>query len=766
MVSDKIYDLCRPVLENEELGEEEKTDRLEEVLSSEPTSLKGKALEDAVLGALWQWKSATDKTSSPPPVRGVNVVRSISPAPWIQRTGTRTPGSGTSSPRPSTATPAAPPGLGPLSRTKSSTASPFSSPKPSPRLPVATPVIPHSPRLSAYQFSESSPTTENYGDYGSDTVDWLVNDDASSSTSFGDSGFGSASEFMSPYTTEMSPYDMLRSILQDNRGDDELEQILEANGYDLSQTITCIMEAQGMLPTPLTTPSQQEQQNRTYLVGKSMSPASRPVTPAAQQKSPIVCRYWLASGHCARADCRFAHEVQHHVCKYWLQGNCFAGNSCLFSHDPTALMNQLSLANSGTNTPQQFPPNFQLQDYDSFPALEPTTSNPYEDESANNVSPNTLTAALQQQAALLQAQGVQPPGLFPTFVPTGPRHASRPNSRPGSRHTSRAPTPNNQHQPNFQDDDAFPALGSAAAAKSGKRHHGKRGGHGHHGNNASLPVQASNIADVVRMSPSPGPGNPTSRDAMRRGLRNNRSFTASRENSSAAMSVPAPTDIPWLETGEGANRAYVKARQEAFKHGGMRNKFLQSAAQAWNRNDARGAKALSLRGQNENALMREKHREAARALYEERNKHNQLNGVGGSRELYVDLHGLHPEEAVSYLSDCLKEQKGSLRPVYAICGTGHHSKNGKDKVGKAIRLFLNEWRYAFREFSVPGDRNNVGGILGIDPSSFDRDVAKKAGDGDSGVGLMDEGSGGGRKVTVVKEDPRKVPALVDADGGS
>ena len=83
-----IYDVCRPVLEDEVLGIEEKTDKLEELLSGEPTSLKGKALEDAVLGALWQWRSADDKTSSPPPVRGVNIVRTMSPAPWLQRTGT------------------------------------------------------------------------------------------------------------------------------------------------------------------------------------------------------------------------------------------------------------------------------------------------------------------------------------------------------------------------------------------------------------------------------------------------------------------------------------------------------------------------------------------------------------------------------------------------------------------------------------------------------------------------------------------------------
>lgn len=85
--------------------------------------------------------------------------------------------------------------------------------------------------------------------------------------------------------------------------------------------------------------------------------------------------------------------------------------------------------------------------------------------------------------------------------------------------------------------------------------------------------------------------------------------------------------------------------------------------------------------------------------------------------------GLHPEEAVSYLSDALFDLTETDSPVYAICGTGHHSKDGRDKVGKAIRSFLDSWRYAFREFSVPGDRNNSGGIIGIDPSSFDHDLA-------------------------------------------
>lgn len=57
-----------------------------------------------------------------------------------------------------------------------------------------------------------------------------------------------------------------------------------------------------------------------------------------------------------------------------------------------------------------------------------------------------------------------------------------------------------------------------------------------------------------------------------------------------------------------------------------------------------------------------------------------------------------------------------------------------------MRAFLGEWRYAFREFSVPGDRNNLGGIIGIDPSSYDMELARKSlaaeSSADSGIGLM------------------------------
>lgn len=154
--------------------------------------------------------------------------------------------------------------------------------------------------------------------------------------------------------------------------------------------------------------------------------------------------------------------------------------------------------------------------------------------------------------------------------------------------------------------------------------------------------------------------------------------------------------------------------------------------------------------------MRKAHREAALELYEQRNK----GGMNNASETYVDLHGLHPEEAVEYLEKVLMENGRVARPVYAITGTGHHSKNGKDKVGRAIRGFLSEWRYAYREFSVPGDRNSMGGILGIDARSWDkslgRDGGAGAGENADEVDILSQGVeiGDGKVRLLVRDAPK------------
>ncbi|KAK1754942.1 Polyadenylate-binding protein-interacting protein 7 [Echria macrotheca] len=684
MVSDETFEICLPVLQDSTIEDEDKTDRLEEILR-EKTSLTGQALENAVLDALWRYREGGGTATSPPPIRQT-ILRRPSPAPWR---GSGTPLS--SSPRLGVS-PLAPPGFvpTPFGRTKSSTASPFGSPRPSPRLAFATPV-PHSPNLNAYQFAnDDTPSQEVFGDYQSDNVDWLVSDDAASVTSSVGASSGlnvAAPEFVSTQQNDMTPYDMLRSILGQSKTDEEIGMALATHGYDLGATVAAIMDTQIQDNLALAAQASQAEEARVVVIGKSMTPDARPTTPAEQPKSGVICKFYLSTGQCLRSDCRFSHDLSSHICKYWIAGNCLAGSTCMFSHDPAHLVNRLHI--DGSSTPPTQNATVNVQDYNSFPALQPGT-------------PEQLPVLAA--AGNYPAVGVTPPPGFKSHYA-----GDRPRSRPGSRHQQKEMT---QAAPSPDDADAFPSL--SASAKQSKKHHGKRGGHGHGPKENYTP---NTLADIVKMSPSPTPG----ASRQDRKIARNGSATSIRngENSLAAQAIPNPKHIPWLETGEKANKAYLKARQEAIKHGGLRNKFLQSAAQAWNRNDARAAKALSLRGQSENDLMRKAHREAANQLYEERNKDR-----ANCPEIYVDLHGLHPDEAVEYLEGVLMENSTESRPIYAITGTGHHSKNGKDKVGKALRSFLNEWRYAYREFSVPGDRNSMGGILGIDARSWDKTLSK------------------------------------------
>lgn len=316
MVSDATYEICLPILQDPTLEDEDKTDRLEELIKKE-TTLVGSSLENAVLDVLWRYRGGTSSTTSPPPMRHT-VLRRPSPAPWPIPRGGTTPVS--SSPRLG-ASPLAPPGFVPQSfnRAKSSTASPFTSPRPSPRLAFSSPVIPHSPSLNAYEFpTDTSPTQDIYGDYGSDNVDWLVNDDGGSNTSSlggGQSGLNAAAaEYIQPQQSDMSPYDMLRSILGPSKSDEEIEAALAVHGYDLSATIMAFMDGQAGEGALAQAPTVEPQ--NSIVIGKSMATdIPRPSTPAGQQRSGVVCRFWLSTGQCLRLDCKFSHDLSNHICK-------------------------------------------------------------------------------------------------------------------------------------------------------------------------------------------------------------------------------------------------------------------------------------------------------------------------------------------------------------------------------------------------------------------------------------------------------------------
>lgn len=310
MDTDSLFQACLPILKDEALEDEDKTEKLEELVRKE-TDFTGKSLENTVLDILWRYRN-TGTPSTSPSTRHT-VVRRSSPAPWqVSRSGTP----GASSPRSIAASPvphSSNLGIRPvlLRGRPSYTNSPFGSPKASPRLAYALPHMTRTPSSQAFEYADNSTNSNAFDDYGND-LDWQGSDDGASVTSSTFTGdMGSTSEWISPQMVEMSPYDILRSVLRDERPDEEIEKVLEANGYDLSAAIASLMEGNNaeLLSTALA------EQDKTYIVGKSMLPTSRPLTPAGQAKTPIICRYWLSTGQCLRADCRFSHDLSTHVCK-------------------------------------------------------------------------------------------------------------------------------------------------------------------------------------------------------------------------------------------------------------------------------------------------------------------------------------------------------------------------------------------------------------------------------------------------------------------
>lgn len=307
MALDDLYESCLPVLEDNTLEGEERTESLEQLLAKEH-SLSGQALEDAVLNVLWRFRDAADPSTASPPVRHT-IIRKSSPAPWqVPR-----PSSGLASPSLSAVVSISRSNRPGFMRSKSYGASPFGSPRASPRLAFASPV-PHSPQLESYQFSEPGDVQNDYGDITSDNVDWLLNDEPRSRPSSSGTGTGSAYDGSSYETqqNEMSPYDMLRSVLGDGRSDEDIEAALAANAYDLSMTLMSLMGPQ--------MPYQQEQTfmpqpGGELLIGKSMVTERPAADQSARGRNPVICKYFLSGGRCMRADCRFSHDLSGHVCK-------------------------------------------------------------------------------------------------------------------------------------------------------------------------------------------------------------------------------------------------------------------------------------------------------------------------------------------------------------------------------------------------------------------------------------------------------------------
>ncbi|KAI9316850.1 hypothetical protein BX666DRAFT_1947489 [Dichotomocladium elegans] len=232
-------------------------------------------------------------------------------------------------------------------------------------------------------------------------------------------------------------------------------------------------------------------------------------------------------------------------------------------------------------------------------------------------------------------------------------------------------------------EEEFPALGVAAKMKKSPKPIGK---------------MVINFAEAAkRKAPHKGKAN-TSKD-----------MKPKRNMDSGLMKrLRQPVNIPWLVSGDPLNQEYLKQREQAIQYGLLRNRFFSRATAYYLQGNGAKAKAYSDQAKYYNRLMQEMHNEASLRIFEKRNQH----------EAFIDLHGLHVDEALDIVQDRLENLSSSYEGiVYIITGTGHHSgasgfSSKRSKIKPSVEEFLRQQNYRFAETSIVGD--NKGGIFAVD----------------------------------------------------
>ena len=115
--------------------------------------------------------------------------------------------------------------------------------------------------------------------------------------------------------------------------------------------------------------------------------------------------------------------------------------------------------------------------------------------------------------------------------------------------------------------------------------------------------------------------------------------------------------------------------------------------------------------------MRQANAAAGKEILHSRNA-EQGGGAGGTSSK-LDLHGLLIEEALEVLQKRLEElsaaqgARRSSSSLTVVTGSGKNSRRGKAKLMPAVRSFLMENHYSFREKSVGADSRGGTFVISI-----------------------------------------------------
>eukprot|EP00004_Rigifila_ramosa_P022170 TRINITY_DN6006_c0_g1_i2.p1 TRINITY_DN6006_c0_g1~~TRINITY_DN6006_c0_g1_i2.p1 ORF type:complete len:451 (+),score=88.29 TRINITY_DN6006_c0_g1_i2:740-2092(+) len=139
---------------------------------------------------------------------------------------------------------------------------------------------------------------------------------------------------------------------------------------------------------------------------------------------------------------------------------------------------------------------------------------------------------------------------------------------------------------------------------------------------------------------------------------------------------------------------YEHYRQEAVRHGMVRNLHFREAARAHLFGVGASARSLANEGYKANQQLREANEKAAQALVAMRARPgNQSHRNAATSSLTLDLHGMTVSNALDFLEVVLRLLTDSLRPdetviVSVVTGVGKHSANGIAKLRPAVQDYL------------------------------------------------------------------------------
>lgn len=169
----------------------------------------------------------------------------------------------------------------------------------------------------------------------------------------------------------------------------------------------------------------------------------------------------------------------------------------------------------------------------------------------------------------------------------------------------------------------------------------------------------------------------------------------------------------WVESGKSVGKKYQELRKEARELAIARNKFLEEATNAYLGDRKDLAKRLSSKGRELNNLMKECHRTAAKEIFRQRNPESLI------RRGQIDLHALHIKESYTCLDEILPAlyEETNLEYVSIVTGSGHHSNatssaqnrgRGESRLLREIKRYLYDYNYTY---SLILDKNGfVGGV--------------------------------------------------------